>query len=160
MNRNAKAELIDVPNTLLEKVTRRDDDPIDLPDLDKVMAELGSQFVARLPAELRDIEDAFAAMRDARGDEEGKKKLFRLVHDLKGQAGSFDYHLITVIGNDLCRFLEHAPEMTPPRLMVVGFFIDAMKRVADKKITGDGGAFGVTMIDALHRMTQKVLQAD
>ena len=160
MSQKANVEMIHVPNTLRDKVTRRDDDPIDLNELDKVLAELGAQFVERLPGELQDIEDAFAALREAGGDADSRNRLFRLVHDLKGQAGTFDYHLITVIGNDLCRFLEHSAEMTMPRLMVAGFFIDAMKRVADKKITGDGGEFGMNMINTLHRMTQKVLQGD
>lgn len=147
-----------VPNPLLAKVKAGPESGFDFAAADNVILELAKEFAARLPAELEKIEAAFKAVQASPEDEELRNALFRLVHDLKGQAGTFDYNLITVVGNDLCRFLERRVQMTSRRLKVVGFFIEGMGLVAKRDIKGDGGEFGMKLINTLHGMTQKVLQ--
>ncbi len=119
--------------------------------------DLGKKFVNRLPEELQRIEAALSALEDKPDDQSRRTVLFRLVHDLKGEAGTFDYRLITIIGNDLCRFLEMQVAWTPRLMKVVRFYVEAINRVAEDRITGDGDEFGLQMIETLQRMTQKVL---
>lgn len=148
----------DIPNPLLAKVKAGPESGFDFAAADNVILELAKEFEARLPEELEKIEAAYKAVKETPEDEELRDALFRLVHDLKGQAGTFDFHLITVVGNDLCRFLERRVQMTGRRLQVVGFFIEGMGLVAKRGIKGDGGEFGMKLINTLHGMTQKVLQ--
>lgn len=155
---NPKAEIIEPPTSLRDKVTPNEETKPDFSSADDAIANLGVEFVKRLPEELAAIEAAFQALEDDPKDNQRNKKLFGIVHDLKGQAGTFDYTLITVIGNDLCRFLERPIEMSAPRLKVIGFHVEAMKMVAKKNITGDGGDHGRKMVDTLHSMVQQVLQ--
>lgn len=117
-------------------------------------------FVRKLPAELQSILSALTALMEEPEEESHKTVLFQLVHDLKGLAGSVDCNLINIIGNDLCRFIEHPAPMTHRRLKVAGYYIEAMKTVAEKRITGDDDEMGIRMVDTLHRMTQKVLSED
>lgn len=131
---------------------------VDFSAANSAIDDLAEEFVQRLPDEFKRIDAAYAALQAAPGDKAQRTLLFRLVHDLKGQAGTFDYQLITVIGNDLCRFIERPIEMTPQCLKVAGFYIEAMKVVAKKRMTGDGDEHGLRMINTLHSMTQKVLQ--
>jgi HPt (histidine-containing phosphotransfer) domain-containing protein len=95
----------DIPNPLLAKVKAGPESGFDFAAADNVILELAKEFEARLPEELEKIEAAYKAVKETPEDEELRNALFRLVHDLKGQAGTFDYNLITVVGNDLCRFL-------------------------------------------------------
>ena len=148
----------DVPNPLLATVRPGPESGFDFAAADNVIIELAKEFTARLPDELEKIEAAFKAVQASPDDEALRNALFSLVHDLKGQAGTFDYGLITVVGNDLCRFLERRVQMTGRRLQVVGFFIEGMGLLAKRGIKGDGGEFGVKLINTLHGMTQKVLQ--
>ncbi len=164
MSDETKAEFIKQPNPLHERVSANANSgagsagQIDFAAADQVIADLGKEFVARLPGEMKAIKDAVRALQANPADKALHDGLFRLVHDLKGQAGTFDYMLISVIGNDLCRFLERFTPLTLRGLKVVGFFVDAMQTVTDKRMTGDGHGLGTRMIDTLHRMTQKVLQ--
>jgi len=158
MNNKPKAEIIQPPSTLRDRVSVRNDEDVDFSAANNAIDDLAEEFVQRLPGEFKRIETAYAALQAMPDDESRRTVLFRLIHDLKGQAGTFDYQLITVIGNDLCRFIERPIEMSPRCLKVAGFYIDAMKRVAEKRMTGDGDEHGIRMIDTLHSMTQKVLQ--
>ncbi len=127
-------------------------------EADKAIDKLAREFVKRLPEDFQRIEAAFAALEAKPEDTARRTVLFRLVHDLKGQAGTFDFSLITIIGNDMCRFLEKPVALNPSALMVLRFHIDAMKWVAEKRITGDGDEHGQRMIDTLHGMTRRVLE--
>lgn len=150
-------EIITPPNALRDKVIPRSDKRVDFDAANKAIAELGAEFVARLPNELSAIREEFDAVRLSPDDPRARDRLFRRVHDLKGQAGTFGYRLITVIGNDLCRFLEQPVSLTDRRIKVVGFHIEAMERVARERITGTGGDQGMKMINTLQGLTYKVL---
>lgn len=158
MSNANKVEIIAVPNTLKERVTVLESSDELTFDDSSILVDLSQQFVERLPDELRRIDQAYEGLKTSPHDDFRCTVLFRLVHDLKGMAGSFNYPLISIIGNDLCRFLEYAEALTPARLHVIGFHIDAIKRVVDKRITGEPGEQGTRIVNALHAMTQKVLQ--
>ncbi|MBF0248251.1 MAG: Hpt domain-containing protein [Alphaproteobacteria bacterium] len=161
MNKSPKVEIIQPPNLLRDKVTKLDGGDgvdVDLSAVHAVIDNLSVEFAERLPGELTRIELALADLTEDPGSIDKRKHLFLLVHDLKGQAGTFGYMLITVIGNDLCRFIERPVALRFRCLKVMSFFVDAMKRVCDEKMTGDDPARGQKIIDALHAMTQKVLQ--
>jgi len=157
MNTNQKVEFVQVPNTFVNT------DLEDMPDdamfsmADDVIARLAVEFIERLPDDLLKVEEAVAALEAAPNDKDCYTALFRLVHDLKGMAGTFDYMLITVIGNDLCRFIERPVPITPRRLKVVRFHLEAMKLVEQKRMTGADNPQGMRIVDTLHSMAQKVL---
>lgn len=152
-----KVVMITPPSTLRDKVRVRANSTMDFGAASDAIAKLGVEFVTRLPGELAVIRREFDAVRVAPADEIARERLFRRVHDLKGQAGTFDFKLITIVGNDLCRFLEQPVEMTARRLKVVEFHIEAMQRVAAQNITGTGGDQGMKMINTLQGLTYKVL---
>lgn len=152
-----EAEFIMAPNVLRDKVTVRTEKAIDFGAVNNTIAELAIEFSARLPNDLSAIREEYDAVCAIPDDQNARDRLFRRVHDLKGQAGTFDYKLITVIGNDLCRFLEQPVEMNERRRKVVGFHIDAMERVSRQKMIGTGGDRGMTMINTLKGLTHKVL---
>lgn len=158
MSSKSKAEFIQPPNFLKDRVSILN--PVEDLTLDDaaILTDLAKEFVARLPEDIKRLEEALAKLKTNPEDDFRITVLFRLSHDLKGLAGTFDYPLITVIGNDLCRFLEKPMDMTPARLQVIGFYIDAIKMVQRSRITGDGGQRGIRIINALHAMTQRVLK--
>jgi len=145
------------PNSLRAKVSVAEAEGPDFDRIEAGLAELGKEFVARLPGEIEAINQAFSAFSAMPQDEDAKKALFRRIHDLKGQGGTFKYDLITTIGNDLCRYIERPIAFTERRLAVVGFHIDAMSRVQRDAITGNGGALGERMVGTLRGMVKKVL---
>lgn len=153
-------EVIQPPNTLKDRVSSGPLSNVDFSAVDAVIDNLSEDFINRLPEDLERIENALKALEQNPEDSARISILFRHVHDLKGQAGTFDYDLISVIGNDLCRFVERPLEWTPRRLQVVRYHVEAMKHVAKHQITGHGGEHGRNMVDTLHSMSLKILQEE
>lgn len=160
MNEKPNVGYIQVPNSLADKANSYAAENFDFSAVDEVLGNLTAEFCQRLPEELHHLENALVALETDPGDTSRTSVLFRLVHDLKGQAGTFDFNLISVIGNDLCRFIERPVAMTPRRLKVVRYHVEAMKLVADRGLTGDGDEQGLRMINTLHTITQKVLNEE
>ncbi len=158
MATDAKIEFFDQPNDLRDRISTGATPSVDFDAADDAIRELGIEFVARLPEELARIVSAFDDVKVASEDSARRTILFRLVHDLKGQAGTFDYDLLTTIGDDLCRFLERHFDLTRVRLQVIGYHIDAMMLIMKERLTGTGGAQGEKMVGTLRRMVERVVE--
>jgi len=72
-------------------------------------------------------------------------RLYTIVHDIKGQAATFGYPLVSTIGARLCQML-HAP--SPPRTGV-SRLLEAMQTVITHRLTDDGGAQGRELLKRL-----------
>jgi hypothetical protein len=70
------------------------------------------------------------------------KKMFDIAHEVRGQGGSFDFPLITSIGDSLCKFLEPLDSLTDRDLEVIKIHILAMKAVFHQNLKGDSGVAG------------------
>ncbi len=66
--------------------------------------------------------------------------VFQLAHDIKGQGGSFGYDLMTIVGNQLFRYIE-APEGKAGKTDVEVIFLHAhtMQVIMSQDLKGDGG---------------------
>lgn len=73
-------------------------------------------------------------------------RIFTIAHDVKGQGGSFGYDLMTLVGNQLCRFLESRDNWPDEELAVVVDLVTAMRRILDDSLEGNGGEAGATLI--------------
>ncbi len=158
MSDKSKVEIIQAPSTLQDRATLLTSDENHPLDGNPVLQDLTEQFVQRLPEDLKRIENALTALEASPHDDCRVTVLFRLVHDLKGLAGTFSYPLISEISHDFCRFLEMPQSMMPRRLAVLRYHLDALKVVHRKRITGDGGDEGMRLINTLHTITQKAMQ--
>ena len=160
MGKSDGVQFITPPNTLQDKVLKGDGgcpEP-DFDAMDDIVQQLGQEFIRRLPEELKAIEQELESLKSDPSNSSRRTVLFRRVHDLKGQAGTYDYWMITVIGNDLCRFIEHAETIAPVHLQVMDYHVQAMIRVMQDKMTGKNPAGAQKMVDTLHDMVGKVLK--
>lgn len=131
------------------------------------VARLAEQYRAKLVNDLRDLDDALAAMQRnkvqpgsswaAAADRASTWALVdRILHNIKGQAGSFGYNLITsvaALGQLLTRALpddinlihNHHDEV----LRCVKALVEAMRLILQNDIRGDGGAVGERLLAKL-----------
>ncbi|CDL00357.1 Chemotaxis protein histidine kinase and related kinases [Magnetospirillum gryphiswaldense MSR-1 v2] len=72
-------------------------------------------------------------------------RLYTILHDIKGQATTFGYPLISRISQHLCRMLT---DKAPPPDHIIAL-LDAMESVVDHGLTGDGGAMGRELLARL-----------
>ena len=62
----------------------------------------------------------------------------RAAHDMKGQGSTFNYPLVTAIGASLCRLVKERSAAFLGLDRLVGAHVDALQRVIEQEISGDG----------------------
>jgi two-component system, chemotaxis family, chemotaxis protein CheY len=166
-----------VPRQLVEQIGA----VLTLPDqslkLDKELGaevqRLAEQYRAKLANDLLDLEDALAAMQNSKTPASGWAVaadrvsswavVDRILHNIKGQAGSFGYGLVTsvaALGQELTRPVrgnvslihQHHDELH----RCVTALVQAMRLVLQTEIRGDGGQVGERLIAKLHSYTGRV----
>lgn len=76
-----------------------------------------------------------------------------IAHNVKGQGGSFGYHLVTDIGASLCDFIRSGDRHSPTELSILHAHIKALKTVSENDICGDGGDTGKRIVAELRTLT-------
>ena len=118
-----------------------------------VIAGLKGAYLAWVTEDLRRLEVLWAEVSAAEPKARGPlmAQVFTIAHDVKGQGGSFGYDLMTVVGNQLCRFIEVREDWPDASLALVRKLLDAMRRILAEGLEGDGGAMGAALLADLHR---------
>lgn len=152
-------EIITPPNTLKNKVSFSPNG-VDLDMLEKaeqIIASLQGNYLEWVVEDLNKLQAHYdRAMADPGNRAQAVADIFHVAHDVKGQGGSFGYHLMTAIGNQLCRFVENLPEAGPAELDVIKLHIDAMRLIIAERLEGTGGTAGERMVAGLQAVIAKV----
>jgi two-component system chemotaxis response regulator CheY len=128
-----------------------------------------SDYRARLVDELHDLDDTLAAMQKtkvtpwatAADRAPGWKRIDHMFHNIKGQAGSFGYDLITsvaALGQELARPMNSSTEMILNHHEAVHrgvtALVQAMRLVLQNEIRGDGDQVGARLLEKLRSYTE------
>jgi len=115
------------------------------------IVELEQEYIGEAQDELAELSASVALAQTLEGPERGEaiNRIFRLSHDLRGVAGSFDYPLVTRIGSSLCDMIENKDTVDPLELTVMGLHVGAMKAIMSNRITGDGDARAHDLIQGI-----------
>jgi len=152
-------EVIYPPDTLRKK-TEGGPTTVDsaaLERAERAIASLADQYLPQVEQDLERLRTALAALKDNPADWlSHSAAVFQVAHDIKGQGGSFNYPLMTIIGNSLCRFIERAASGSPAVIQVIGLHADALTLVIAQRMTGDGGAAGARLLRGLELVAGKV----
>jgi chemotaxis protein histidine kinase CheA len=127
----------------------------------KAIESLQSDY---LPAVRRDLEAVEQAVAEAKScplaeREQALRKVHQVSHDVRGQAGTFGYDLITTIGASLCNYIEEAENINSVQLKVIEIHADAMRAVIANDIRGNGGEMGRQLLISMKVMVNKTLAA-
>ncbi|SIS86117.1 phosphorelay protein [Insolitispirillum peregrinum] len=163
MSGTSKPEFIQPPSTLKDKVAITNDG-VDLDALEQaelLIAGMQGSYLEWVEEDLKKIYALYAQAQQETGSRKPVfKDIFSVAHDVKGQGGSFNYPLMTIIGNLLCRFLERLEaEDTEPKdshMAVVKVHIDAMRLVISQRMEGEGGRAGDNLVRGLNAALSKI----
>jgi len=151
-------EFIDNPNPIAKKVrVEHGRDPSTLiAKADRSVRKLDGEFDEIFT---NDVEVLSAAMADVKAGGErrktGVKTLRRTLHDLRGQAGTFGYPLVSQVGDSACKFIDLSAAIEDTEIEVLGMHVDALKAISATKMKGDGGAIGAELMDGLKKVILK-----
>lgn len=156
-----KPRMIQPPDTLSDKVsiTENGVDLEALEQAEQVIAGMQDAYLEWVEEDLRKLY-AFYAEAEAADDGAAQLKalqdLFSVAHDVKGQGGSFNYPLMTSVGNSLCRYVEKLD--TPVKanhMATVKVHIDTLRLIITQRMSGDGGKPGDNLLRGLEAAVTK-----
>jgi hypothetical protein len=152
MANRGNLEVVENPNRIAQKVRAIPGGNVDalLERVEKAMENLGDEFVAIYHADVDRIgKHMSTALADP--DEMGPavSAIRTSLHDLRGQAGTFGYDLVTRISDSACKFIDLSDGFGRTELMVLGMHVDALRAVKMKSVRGDGGRIGAELMEGL-----------
>ncbi|MDP6805494.1 MAG: Hpt domain-containing protein [Rhodospirillales bacterium] len=160
MAESSKPKIVTPPNTLKSKVVvggPKAVDPAALERAEEAIANLAGDYLDWVQEDIKKLEEALNALKASDGgDKDLLGAIFQVAHEIKGQGGSFDYDLMTQIGNQLCHFVENLAEAGAPETEVISLHVDALKLVFAKRMRGDGGQAGQALLRGLEQIVSKI----
>lgn len=157
-----KAEVITPPTNLRDKVSISANgvNPEMLEKAEQVIASLSPSYLTWVEDDLRRAQAVLEKIETCSGDDAKPllAELFTIVHDIKGQGGSFNYVLMTVVGKYLCRFIEAVQDAPrPSHWPVLRVHVDSLRLIISERMEGDGGATGDRMLRGLAAAITKTI---
>ncbi len=152
--------IIEVPNTLRAKVgPGKGVDPARLKEAARVIENLSDSFIARIKQDLASIDEQVAIF-EGGADPDAKaaaiEKVFSIVHELRGEAGTFGYGLASRIGNMLCVYIDSLPQHRDADARIVRHHCDSLRAIVAGGIKGDGGDVGQALLNDLHALVRRL----
>ncbi len=155
-----KPEIINPPNKLKTKVSTGGTGavtPETLAQAEASFAEMRADYLEWVEADLGKLANALAGLKvGMTAGDAIYRDLFAVAHDVKGQGGSFGYHLMTEIGTLMCRYLKDLDRVDEESMELLALCLDAMWAVINRRLSGDGGSDGRRVMAGLTRVAEKV----
>lgn len=151
-----RAQVIDVGNALAQKVELVPATSPLAPSLARAEASIAGMtqgYCRALANDIVEMETLLARLAAPAGDGcEGElKRLSDIVFNIKGQAGTFQYELITRIAADLHRLLQCVKLNETGAVGIIRHHLAAMQVVLDRELLGLGGDMGERLLATLSR---------
>jgi len=154
-------KVVRVPDLISKRAILDGPNAVNVKDLDRLDAEfvkkLSVNYLTFFRDDLEDLKAAFSALGDDRENKAKIDVLYTMSHDIKGQAGSFGYDLITAIADLLCSSIEKMESIGDKQLEVIGFHVEAMRIAEMKKMKGMGGPAGEKLLGGLEGAVAKFM---
>jgi HPt (histidine-containing phosphotransfer) domain-containing protein len=142
--------------TTLKELTSTDDgESLDalLARTEGVVAALQGQFAEGTQVRIDRLSNLFRTGWPAVATREtAVREMRRIAHDLKGEAGTFGFDLITEIADLFGGYLRQTPVARQSR-EAVGGYIDTLTLVWNERIEGDGAGAGRVLLERMVRLT-------
>lgn len=123
-------------------------DPAALARAEAALAALGGDYLTWAANDIDRLRAAVAALRRAEAEQrpDAARLVFAIAHDIKGQAATFGYPLLSRCGAALCRLTANGEAACATRAEAL---VAAMGLVLHGRMTGDGGEGGRALVARL-----------
>lgn len=113
-------------------------DPDALARAEAALANLGREYLAWVEADVGRLRQAISA--------NDWQALHMIAHNAKGQAATFGYPLVTVLGARLCGLILEHPEPSREQWRLAERLVEGIDRVVGQRLAGDGGEAGAKLL--------------
>lgn len=160
LSEKKQCQVIKPPNTLLAKFSKTGGPSKAemMADAEAALHEYEDTYETVVRADLQKINDAISrATKTPTSAPEALKEIFGVSHDIKGQAASFNYPLLTAIAQSLCRFINSSEAAALKKFDVVGAHAKAMGTVVKHSMRSDGLVKGRKLLKVLDAAVEQAL---
>lgn len=119
------------------------------------IAALKDDYKEQLRADTQQLSSIWAASDTLDPDAECAEALFSIAHNLKGQAGTFGYDLVTSAAASLCDLLRGG-RPGGEKAKAIGHHISVLNRIVEKDVEGTGGEMGAKVLKALQALSREI----
>jgi HPt (histidine-containing phosphotransfer) domain-containing protein len=126
----ADHEVITPPHPLRKAVSTSgtpSDDPV--ARAEAALEQLSSEFSDWMAAECERLEAVRGDVRRDGFTGNTHDQMFRIAHDIKGEAATFGYPAVAGVAESLCRLIEHMPQSARIPLELVDRHVDAVRAI-------------------------------
>ena len=153
-----KVEFVDNPNPIAKKIrVEHGRDPKNLiQKADQAVRNLGGEFEEIFHQNVAEISKSMSEIK--MGGERQSAALTEMrktLHDLRGQAGTFVYPLVSHVGDSACKFIDLSQKVSANEIEVLNMHVGALKAISAAKIKGDGGDVGKELMNGLRKVIVK-----
>jgi HPt (histidine-containing phosphotransfer) domain-containing protein len=150
------------PPQALRKAVKLSSDPNDDPvaRAEAAMAQLAGEFSGWMNAECDRLEAARQDIKRQGFTEKTHGELFRAAHDIKGEAVTFGYPAVGAVAKNLCRLIEHTPEMALIPLALVDQHVDAVRAIMREHSRPDLDGVAGMLTKSLRDVTDEFLRRE
>lgn len=144
--------VIDAPNALRRHVRRGNGPGLDMTALARAEAALeglNGEFEGWMDGEIERLSDASIVLAEHGYDEESLMTLFRVAHDIKGQAATFGYPLAARIADSLCTMIDSVPDKTRIPSTLIDQHLQSIRAIVTERCTGEGTPIARTLAKRL-----------
>ncbi|MCF6200179.1 MAG: hypothetical protein L3J67_12465 [Hyphomicrobiaceae bacterium] len=155
-------EVIPVKNTLKKKALTAGN-PKDAisratQKADRAMEQLSHKFPLWMQKESKRLFAIRQEMSANGPSEDLLDRLFTCAHDIKGQATTYGYPVVAMVGKLLADLIEHAPEPCKIPLTVIDQHVDTIRAIVAQDLRGVGNAQTKNIIAGLHVLDRTTLK--
>ena len=143
------------PNRLADKVPRTGGKTLQqaVADADRAIARLSKDYDKHLAEDMTALENYMRAVK-ASPTAANLKTLFRLVHNMRGQAATFGFPLITEVGRSLCLYLLETEDEREVNVDLIEQHVNALRVIYREKIEGHGDTLSRQVVEALMKAVE------
>jgi HPt (histidine-containing phosphotransfer) domain-containing protein len=153
----ADHEVITPPNKLQGAVGRAIDGDDPVARAEAALAQLSPEFAGWMHDECERLDLARRNVRQNGLTALPREALFRSAHDIKGQAATLGYPLVSEVAGSLCRLIEESPDPQRIPLDLIDQHVDAVRAIMREHDRPHAEAVATTLTHSLRQVCEDFL---
>ncbi len=124
---------------------------------EEAIEQLSDEFDNWLSVEIDRLDQSVTTLKTNGWNDEDKDELFTVSHDIKGQATTLGYPVITEICDTLCHLLEKIPDYSHISINVIEIFASSIRSIVQQCQRGSENEKANAISQGLRQMAMKIL---
>ncbi|WP_420547451.1 hypothetical protein [Curvivirga sp.] len=128
-------------------------------EIDEIFLELKDEYADKLGEDILEIERLTSLFREDNNISH-LDSVYSIVHNMRGQGGSFDFPLISAIGTSFCKYAANRKDKENYSFPLILQHLEAIKLVYKENRKGEGDQTAQAVVNALAQAVEIFLEKE